>query len=399
MRRLLAFVFFAFSICGNVYAQKKELAQARTYIKNGTNLDKAEASMRSLLKDSTNKKNIKIWLALTDAVKKQYEQGNEKLYLKQKYDTTALFVIGRRMFNDYESMDSIDALPNKKGRVEPKYRKRNSEYLNIYRKNLFNGGLFLIAKQRYKDAFAMFDSYIDCIYQPLFSDMNYDANAELILKAAYLATYCGVMFQDNDMALKYQEKAQAYIPGREKTLQYLANIWKEKGEIGLYCSTLKKGFHDFPKSDYFFTRLVDFYNNKNQTDSAMTIVELALSNDSTNSLYLYAKANILLNIGEYENCAQICNEIISKKDPVEDVYYTAGLAYLNLAFEAEKNLGRKDKIRARSFYKKALPYMEKYRGLVPEQKDKWASALYNIYLNLNMGKKFEEISAILQEYH
>ena len=131
----------------------------------------------------------------------------------------------------------------------------------------------------------------------------------------------------------------------------------------------------------------------------MTIVELALSNDSTNSLYLYAKANILLNIGEYENCAQICNEIISKKDPVEDVYYTAGLAYLNLAFEAEKNLGRKDKIRARSFYKKALPYMEKYRGLVPEQKDKWASALYNIYLNLNMGKKFEEISAILQEYH
>ena len=190
MRRLLAFVFFAFSICGNVYAQKKELTQARTYIKNGTNLDKAEASMRSLLKDSTNKKNIKIWLALTDAVKKQYEQGNEKLYLKQKYDTTALFVIGRRMFNDYESMDSIDALPNKKGRVEPKYRKRNSEYLNIYRKNLFNGGLFLIAKQRYKDAFAMFDSYIDCIYQPLFSDMNYDANAELILKAAYLATYC-----------------------------------------------------------------------------------------------------------------------------------------------------------------------------------------------------------------
>ena len=76
MRRLLGFVFFAFSICGNVYAQKKELAQARTYIKNGTNLDKAEASMRSLLKDSTNKKNIKIWLALTDAVKKQYEQGN-----------------------------------------------------------------------------------------------------------------------------------------------------------------------------------------------------------------------------------------------------------------------------------------------------------------------------------
>lgn len=41
--------------------------------------------------------------------------------------------------------------------------------------------------------------------------------------------------------------------------------------------------------------------------------------------------------------------------------------------------------------------MERYRALAPNQKDKWAPALYNIYLNLNMGKKFEEITKILQQ--
>ena len=40
--------------------------------------------------------------------------------------------------------------------------------------------------------------------------------------------------------------------------------------------------------------------------------------------------------------------------------------------------------------------MERYRELAPDQKDKWAAALYNIYLNLNMGKKFEEIVGILK---
>ena len=35
--------------------------------------------------------NKKIWNILFDAVKKQYEQGNEKLYLKQAYDTAQLF--------------------------------------------------------------------------------------------------------------------------------------------------------------------------------------------------------------------------------------------------------------------------------------------------------------------
>ena len=41
--------------------------------------------------------------------------------------------------------------------------------------------------------------------------------------------------------------------------------------------------------------------------------------------------------------------------------------------------------------------MEKYRTIAPDDKDKWAPALYRIYLNLNMGRKFEEIDKMLNE--
>ena len=40
--------------------------------------------------------------------------------------------------------------------------------------------------------------------------------------------------------------------------------------------------------------------------------------------------------------------------------------------------------------------MERYRELAPEQKDKWMAALYNIYLNLNMGTEFEEIDRMIR---
>jgi hypothetical protein len=50
----------------------------------------------------------------------------------------------------------------------------------------------------------------------------------------------------------------------------------------------------------------------------------------------------------------------------------------------------------RQLYQKALPYMERYRALAPQEKDKWAAALYNIYLKLNMGKQFEEIDQMLR---
>ena len=48
-------------------------------------------------------------------------------------------------------------------------------------------------------------------------------------------------------------------------------------------------------------------------------------------------------------------------------------------------------------YHNALFFMERYRALAPEQKQKWAPALYRIYLNLNMGKQFDEIDHLLKK--
>ena len=48
------------------------------------------------------------------------------------------------------------------------------------------------------------------------------------------------------------------------------------------------------------------------------------------------------------------------------------------------------------FFKKALPYLEKYRALAPDQKEKWALPLYTIYLNLNMGKQFDDIDKLMR---
>ncbi len=383
--------------CNNTFAQKKEIAQAQTYIKSGKDLDKAEADMRKLLSDSTNRRNMKAWHTLTEAIRLQYEQGNEKLYLKQQYDTASLFITNHRMFLAYEAMDSIDALPNKKGKVEPKFRKRNAAYLDGYRRNLYNGGIYFIGKQKYSTAFNMLDTYINCAEQPLFAAYKYDKKSKHDLSAAYMATLCGIKLSDNDMALKHAKEALLYIPGRENTMQSLANIYNNMKDTARYKETLKQGIDEFPKSEYFFTRLVDLYNNANKTDSALYVVNKCLENDSLNILFIYAKSTIMLNTGHYDNCISLSDKIISLNDSTADAYYNAGVAFLNKAFEAEKNVSKKNKPTIMKFYKSSLTYMERYRTLAPDQKDKWAPALYNIYLNLNMGKKFEEISKILQQ--
>ena len=113
----------------SVMAQKKVIAQAQTFVKSGKELAKAEKMMSDLLTDSANRSNVKIWVTLQEAVRKQYEQGNEKLYLKQKYDTAALFSTARKLFLICEAFDSIEAMPDKKGKVIFKHRENNAEWL------------------------------------------------------------------------------------------------------------------------------------------------------------------------------------------------------------------------------------------------------------------------------
>ena len=82
-------------------AQKKEISQARTYIKNGKDKDlsSAEKLMTDLLaKDSANRQNPRIYATWYDAALLQYESANEKLYLKQKYDTVQFFSLIRKLY-------------------------------------------------------------------------------------------------------------------------------------------------------------------------------------------------------------------------------------------------------------------------------------------------------------
>ncbi len=83
MARLFTIILFLAFLIPFSYAQKKEISQAQEFIKSRKSLDKAEESMRKLLKDSVNRSNIKIYVTLAEAVRAQYEQGNENLYLKE----------------------------------------------------------------------------------------------------------------------------------------------------------------------------------------------------------------------------------------------------------------------------------------------------------------------------
>ena len=398
MKRITVLLFLLTAFLPWMNAQKKEIAQAEAYIKSGKNIDKAEQLMRKLLNDSANKHNDKIYLTLFDAVRMQYDQGNEKLYLRQKYDTANLFVFARKMFQVLESLDTLDAKPDKKGRVKLKYRHKHSEFLMNYRANLFNGGVFFMRKLRHADAFGYFDSYIDCARQPLFSEQKLDSADARLPLAAYWAVVNAYQTGDYDKTLKHSNLALKDSAHLSSALQYVADTYRMMGNKCLYVETLKRGFSHEPEFPYFFPRLMEYYTEANHPDSALAVVDKVLELNADNLVYLYAKSNVLLNMGKYAESIDICDTLIARNDSLADAYLNAGLSYVNLAVEMDKVSRSKTK-RAQviALYKKARPYMERYRALRPDEEQKWAPVLYNIYLNLNMGKQFDEMDRILKK--
>lgn len=393
------FVFLLLTLGLSCYSQKKEISAARSYIKSGKNLNKAEELMWKLLSDSVNHGNEKIWLTLYESIYKQYEIENEKLYLKLKYDTIALFMQTKKMFSVLESLDSIDALPDRNGKVVFSFRKKHAEVLNQFRPNLYSGGIYFLRKQQYDIAFLFFNEYIDCATKPLFALYHYLDNDKMISKAAYWSVYCGYKLNDPKITLHHSYLALKDTSNYCLILQYLSETYLMENDSVRYYQIISEGFQKYPTFPYFFPRLVDYYSKRNLFDKALRVCEQALAIDSLNMNFLFAKSTILLNSSHYDKCLKVCDQLIAINDSFPDAYLNAGLAYYNQAVEIEKNfsIARKQHTKVIQLYKYALSYLKKYKELAPDQKKKWALPLYTIYLNLNMGKEFDAINQILRE--
>ena len=380
-------------------AQKKEIQTAKDQVKAGKNLDQAAASMKKLLADSANRTNRKIWTIYFDAVRKQYEQGNEKLYLKQKYDTAQLFNYTRQLFEVAFQYDSVETAPDKKGRRDFEFRKGHGEYLAHIRSNLYNGGIWFLNKKKYPDAYKFFDCYIECASQPMFKQRNYGEKDKHLPTAAYYAVYSGYKMKDPKATLHHSYEALKDTVHYNYMLQYLAETYMLEKDTARYVASLKEGFKRVPTFPYFFPRLVEYYVVRNQLDSAMTVVNEALTVVPDSDVYLAAKSNLLLEQGKLKECIEVSKKVIEVNQKLGDPYYNAGICYFNLAVEQDKNShnSRKTKEQVEENYRKALPYLVKYREMEPKEQGKWAFPLYTIYLNLNMGKEFDEIDKVMKQ--
>ncbi len=376
-------------------AQRKQVSEARALIRGKSGLDKAEGMMRELLKDPAGASCLRVRETLAAAVRAQYGQANERLYLGQAQDTAEFFLMARRMFLAYEGLDSAAAMGTAPGR-RVRHRKGNARMLDRVRANLYNGGVYFLRKGDMESAYSMMDAYLDCARQPLFSGQGYGYATDESATAMFSTLYSGYRLGRADSALKYKDRVLDGERHRRRALRYLVRCHQMRGDTASYVSTLLQGFRLYPGSQFFVTRIVDHYVARGRLDSALAVIDTALGGDPGNASFLLARGNVLLNMGRYAECVEACDSALAIDPALGEAYLNAGTAWFDQAVTLSGNQAPGEADAQRECYMKAMSYLERYREVAPGEKGKWAHMLYNVYLNLNMGDEFERMSDVIR---
>ncbi len=336
-------LFIGLQFCGakdsREKAVKKAVSAARTNIKNGTNLDQAENSMRELLRDSANVGDEKILMTLLDAVKKQYSQLNEKLYLKQESDTAAFFNHTKHTYDVLQSLDSIGA---------------KSEVKWVSWQNLYSGGSYFTRKGHYEKAYRFIQAYLD-------------KQEEDSIQAANWSTYCGYKLNKLEMVQAHAALALEDSVKNVYVAQYLAELYLQEQDTVNYVKALEYGYEKHPENKYMQVNLGIYHTT------------------------------MLFQQERYDECIALSDSLLTIDPSLVVARRNLGLSYYNQTIPLAKiKIKSKDeRAQLNALYEKAMPHMEAYRKARPKEKEIWAKPLYNIYLNLNKGDEFEEIERIL----
>ena len=397
---LTAWTLLTVPVCGktNPKQVRADIDKAKTYIKSGKDFDKAEKLMVALLNDSANHDNIKIYATWYESVLGQYNAANEKLYLKQKYDTAAFYNLTRHLQEVAVELDALDVRPDKKGRVRPSHRAENAALLNPLRINIYYGGTWNVRKGDYEKGYTFFNDYLEAAHLPLFEAYHYQQKDSLLPTAAYWATLCGYRMQDAERTLKYSELALKDSAKATFTLQYMCEAYQWQKNDSAYIQTLAEGYERYPEYPYFFPRLADHYSSLGKYDKVLELASRGLDITPDNPLFLVAKSVAQLNLEQYDDCIETSRALMELNDSMPEPYFNIATCYLNQALTIEQeHEPRKNRLRLQKLYFQARPFMEDYRRLAPDDQQRWAPALYRIYLNLNLGKQFEEIDKLMRK--
>jgi tetratricopeptide (TPR) repeat protein len=293
--------------------------------------------------------------------------------------------------------DKYDQKPNEKGKVAPKFDKKNAQRLWFAPRNtLVNAGQDALTAKDNATARKYWTLFVESDAAPLFKDQNRDQQKAFFGQVAYFtAVYA---YQDKDMAKALEladiamKDEQEYEQALNLKVEILGDGLKTKADSVKYVENLKAVYADH-KVDGVMEKIYNVLLGLGQKAEAIKVLDDALAVNPNNFVALADKGLSLLGDEKAEEAVKCLTKALELKPDNAIIATYAATAYSVQAQTIE------DAAKKKALYKQAIELFDKAKELDPDMlQAKWGYNRYNAYYNY-YGADAPETKQAEQESH
>ena len=293
--------------------------------------------------------------------------------------------------------DKYDQKPNEKGKVAPKFDKKNAQRLWFAPRNtLVNAGQDALTAKDNATARKYWTLFVESDAAPLFKDQNRDQQKAFFGQVARFAAIFA--YQDKDMAKALEladvamKDEQEYEQALNLKVEILGDDLKTKADSVKYVENLKAVYADH-KVDGVMEKIYNVLLGLGQKAEAIKVLDDALAVNPNNFVALADKGLSLLGDEKAEEAVKCLTKALELKPDNAIIATYAATAYSVQAQTIE------DAAKKKALYKQAIELFDKAKELDPDMlQAKWGYNRYNAYYNY-YGADAPETKQAEQESH
>jgi tetratricopeptide (TPR) repeat protein len=398
---LIAAILLAWG--GEVNAQKKNVSRARAKIlAEPIDTKAARDAILPALEDSTTKYAANTWFVAGEVFYAIWDEQQKKHWTTKNGDRALMGESVKAALTYFIKADSLDRLPNAKGKVKPKFTGKIVDRTSSIRSAFTEAGAYFYEKKEYTKALDMFKTYLSYPSISFLKDKGYEKDT-LIPLLTYYCGLCATQANNPQLAVTYYEQVKDSIDS-EWIYARLSDDYAQLKDTANMLRMYQLGAQKFPKEPFYSRNLINYYINKNLMAEAMIWIETAIEQDPTSAPLWNVKGRILENDKKMDE-AVACYEKAIELDPVfSDALGNIGRIHYNFAVEELERVNairddrtyRKEKLALKNTFNKARPYFEKAILIDPKERD-YVIALRGIYYNLELNDEYEKMDKLLKE--
>lgn len=318
---------------------------------------------------------------------------------KNKVETSAYTPIVNAL-NDAVKCDEFDNQPNDKGKVAPKFRKKNADRLANFRSTLINA-----ANETTDPDQKLFlaNAYINSSESPLFAEVlkegdQYLGYAQFFVAAAYYNK------KEWKKAADYAEKAIACADVKENAESYFISSMQNTLQTRTDTLDFVKRLTKLDANKYMAT-IASMYNQIGEKALSARVLDNAIANDPNNKMAYAIKGENAMGEKKWDDAIKNFKKTVEIDPEFTAVWFNLGVCASSKGYDLNEQLTENGKIsseneaKVKAAFAEAATYYEKVRQQDPnrEKVSNWPYQLRMVYNVLGETEKAAEISKIIGE--